>query len=65
METKTNALEIATLITCLLIIVGYISHNYSHFLHGPVTYDCRLVEISPDIPPEVKEQCRRLQGVRK
>jgi hypothetical protein len=26
-----------------------------------VTYDCRLSEISPDYPVEVKEQCRKLR----
>ena len=26
-----------------------------------VIYDCRLSEISPDFPPEVKEECRRLR----
>jgi hypothetical protein len=25
----------------------------------PVTYDCRISEISPDIPQTVKEQCRK------
>ena len=30
--------------------------------HVTVAYDCRIVEISPDIPAEVKERCRRLMG---
>ena len=25
----------------------------------PVAYDCRISEISPDVPPAVKEQCRK------
>ena len=25
-----------------------------------VFYDCRIAEISPDIPPKVKEECRKL-----
>lgn len=25
-----------------------------------VVYDCRIAEISPDIPPEVREACRRM-----
>jgi len=28
------------------------------------TYDCRIAEISPDFPPDVREQCRKL-NVRK
>lgn len=27
---------------------------------GTVVYDCRLAEISPDYPIEVKEKCRKL-----
>ena len=27
--------------------------------HGTVVYDCRLAEISPDFPVEVKEMCRK------
>ena len=26
-----------------------------------VLYDCRIAEISPDVPPKVKEQCRKQQ----
>ncbi len=26
-----------------------------------VQYDCRVAEISPDVPPKVKEECRKLQ----
>ena len=26
-----------------------------------VFYDCRIAEISPDVPPMVKQECRKLQ----
>jgi len=26
-----------------------------------VFYDCRIAEISPDVPPLVKQECRKLQ----
>ncbi|CAB4125945.1 hypothetical protein UFOVP181_293 [uncultured Caudovirales phage] len=29
-----------------------------------VTYDCRIAEISPDIPIPVKEKCRQLRATR-
>jgi hypothetical protein len=32
--------------------------------HGTVVYDCRLAEISPDYPIEVKEKCRKLSSGR-
>jgi len=27
--------------------------------HGVVVYDCRIAEISPDFPLEVREACRK------
>lgn len=27
-----------------------------------VFYDCRFAEISPDVPPLVKQECRKMQG---
>lgn len=27
-----------------------------------VFYDCRISEISPDVPPKVKEECRKLMS---
>lgn len=29
-------------------------------MHGVVKYDCSIAEISPDYPPEVKAECRRI-----
>ena len=29
--------------------------------HGTVVYNCSIAEISPDIPVEAKEQCRKLR----
>jgi len=30
--------------------------------HGEVVYNCSIAEISPDFPPEVREQCRKLNA---
>ena len=27
--------------------------------HGKIVYDCRLAEISPDFPPDVRNECRK------
>lgn len=27
-------------------------------------YDCRMSEISPDFPPEVREECRRIRATK-
>jgi hypothetical protein len=36
----------------------YSIHSY---LPKEVMYDCRLAEISPDIPLSVKQQCRKIR----
>jgi hypothetical protein len=28
--------------------------------HGVVAYNCSIAEISPDYPPEIKNECRKL-----
>jgi hypothetical protein len=40
---------------CLYIIDGKLTHR-------TVTYDCRLSEISPDFPPEARDQCRKMRA---
>jgi len=32
--------------------------------HGVVVYDCRLAEISPDYPVDVKNECRKINSGR-
>lgn len=47
-------------ITVIVILIAVIAAVIS--LAGEeqvVIYDCRLAEISPDFPPEVRNECRR------
>ena len=44
---------ILMIIVLLSMVAAFIQPKY------PVTYDCRIAEISPDVPPKVKEECRR------
>jgi hypothetical protein len=55
--------EFIMVIIVSFILVGFIVYQYKHnyTLHA-VVYDCRLSEISPDFPTEVKKQCRELRG---
>ena len=46
------AVYAAMLVTCTHPTPDYVKRVY---------YDCRLAEISPDVPPAVKEQCRQRQ----
>jgi len=54
---NTRLLILILLLTCVVILI------FSNFAqnHSTVVYDCRLSEISPDYPIEVKEECRRLR----
>ena len=44
----------------ILFLVAVVSIGVMFFQprYPTVTYDCRLAEISPDYPQEVKQQCR-------
>jgi hypothetical protein len=54
-------LELVAMMIALLALITYIIYNYS-YTHV-VKYDCRIAEISPDIPLEVKKECR-LKGMK-
>jgi hypothetical protein len=47
-----NLLLIIVLIACVLAIFKYSAED--------MVYDCRIAEISPDVPVEVKQECREL-----
>ena len=59
MEAKSRLIEILALTACAIILVGYIGYNYTPVGAKVVVYDCRIAEISPDIPIAVKEECRK------
>lgn len=46
---------ILLLAVMLSMMAAFFQPKYS------VTYDCRIAEISPDVPAKVKEECRKLQ----
>ena len=52
----------------ILVIVALIAAIAVQFIQPAhlkeVMYDCRIAEISPDVPPKVKEECRKLQEKR-
>lgn len=50
-------LELVAIMIALLALMCFIVYNYSHTL--VVKYDCRIAEISPDVPIEVRKECRK------
>jgi len=59
----SDVLGLVALAICTIILVVYIVYNYGHQSHGMI-YDCRMAEISPDFPPEVRNECRKLRSIR-
>ena len=55
-------LELVAIMIALLALISYIMYNYS-YTHVVKYYDCTISEISPDIPLEVKKECR-LKGMK-
>ena len=51
--------DMVAVIIAVLILFGWMV-TISTAQNQIVKYDCRLAEISPDFPPAVKEQCRKL-----
>jgi hypothetical protein len=43
----------------LIAVIASMAAMFIQPKHVIVTYDCRIAEISPDVPPAVKEQCRK------
>ena len=59
----SDILGLIALVMFTIILVAYIVYNYGHQSHG-IIYDCRMAEISPDFPPEVRNECRKLRSIR-
>jgi len=46
----------------ILFLVAVVSIGVMFFQprYPTIKYDCRIAEISPDVPSKVKEECRKL-----
>ena len=59
----SDVLGLVALVIFTIILVTYIVYHYGHQSYG-IIYDCRMAEISPDFPPEVRNECRRLRSIK-
>ena len=61
MQNTVKRSNLELLFACI-IVVG----SFAFLIIGPKqtqqAYNCSISEISPDYPPEVKEQCRKLRA---
>ena len=65
-KTQDNQLIMLSIImiaaTVVLLVVLKYADNIDGFVTKRVVYDCRLSEISPDFPADVKNECRKRRG---
>jgi hypothetical protein len=54
--TSKEILWIAAVVISWFVAVIVVSKINKH---GVVKYDCRIAEISPDFPPDVRNECRK------
>jgi len=47
-------------ILMIVVVISLVMTVYQPRHEVAVFYDCRVSEISPDVPPKVKEECRHL-----
>ena len=62
-----NRSEWGFLLVMLLVVASIAVQCYHPLTVGERTkifYDCRIAEISPDVPPKVKQECRKLMEKR-
>ena len=59
---NTSGLIELLLLTVVVIVAIAFMISYAPRKGDVVVYNCSLAEISPDIPLEVKEKCRKLRA---
>ena len=59
---NTSGLIELLLLTVVIIVAIVFMISYAPRKGDVVVYNCSLAEISPDIPLEVKEKCRKLRA---
>ena len=64
-NTQDNQLIIASITIIAATVALLVVLKYADDIDGVVTrkvvYDCRLAEISPDFPPDVRNECRKMR----
>ena len=62
-NTQDNQLIVLSIIMIAATVALLVVLKYADEIDGVVTkrvvYDCSLSEISPDFPPDVKNECRK------
>ena len=59
-----NILAIIAIIAFLCVQGIFFVYSAEALKGRTIKYDCSLSEISPDFPPQVREQCRKLRAER-
>lgn len=62
---KEDIVFLLVLIAVCVSMIVQCYHPNTVSERARVFYDCRLAEISPDVPPLVKQECRKMQEGKK
>jgi hypothetical protein len=57
LSDNIKLLLLSTVLVAMIVLLGYLLNQIKH---GTIIYNCQIAEISPDVPPKVKEECRKL-----
>ncbi len=64
-NTQDNQLIVLSIVMIVASVAILVVLKYADDIDGVVTrkvvYDCRLAEISPDFPPDVRNECRKMR----
>jgi hypothetical protein len=61
-QSLSDVLVLIGATLCVLIVIAHMVLTYGH--PTTIAYDCRMAEISPDFPPEVRNECRKLRSIK-
>ena len=59
-----NVLAIIAVIAFMCLQALFFVYTAESLKGRTIKYDCSIAEISPDFPPQVREQCRQLRAQR-
>ena len=62
-QSLSDKINIALFVVLVVVMWGGLFYIVSH-MPRTATYDCSIAEISPDIPPKAREECRKLRMIK-
>jgi hypothetical protein len=64
MERTKSIAEQVFIGISLLTVLGFIISEHSYERPSVIVYDCTIAEYATDVPVQIKEECRKIRGLR-